>query len=1037
MFALSLFTIAALFATAQSGNQGSVAGTVTDATGALVAGAKLTATNSNTNLSFNAESSGDGYYRFAVLPVGSYLIKVEKNGFKTSEHKNVTVTVGAHLNLDIALTVTGKESVVTVTAETPLVETTRTSVSKTIGEETINQLPANGRNFIDYVLLTPGVTKDVRTGDISFAGQRGTLNSLTVDGADNNNTFFGQTTGRTGSGRSPYQFSEEAVQEFQVNSNGYSAEFGHAGGALINVITKSGGNKFHGSVFEFYRDRGMNAYDPIAKQNAVINGTIATLRKSDFHFNQFGGSLGGPIVKDKAFFFFNYDGQRNTQSNPVIFPATFTPNANAGIAALETQAYNYLQARSANWLRGLNDDTYLGKVDWSINSKNLLSGRYNRQSFTGLGFENGGNTNSFEHTGSSQVQSDTAVISLTSTLSNHAINVGRFQYQKDREPGLAQSINPEATVLNAGTAFLTVGRNSFSPRETTISRYQMADTFTWVHNRHTVKAGFEYLHDGIFNYFPGNFSGVYSFSSLQNFGCSLASITFGSDPRCPIPSSGVNQFVQAFAGTGTTGGTTMPNINEISFFAQDDWRVNANLTLNFGVRYDLVNPDKPSINNPAALAAGISTTALQTDKTDFAPRIGVAYTPSWGKGKQVIRGGYGIFYGRTPSIMTGTAMSNNGINVTTLTYTGANIPFYPNTICGAPADKPSCTPAAGGTSAPPIIFVFDRNFKEPMIHQANFGYEAEINSNSSITFSYLYVNGQRLQRTRDINLPSVVVGSILNNATGQSVNFDSYRSLTTGTVTRPIAGFGRILQFESQATSQYNGFTAAYRLRNWHGLQGSISYTLGKVTDSVPDATAVVPGTDDSKMVSEPTNPELDRSNGSNDQRQRFVLAGTYKLPRFSNAGDTVNNIFGGWEFGSIFTAQTGQPYSARVSGDLNGDGNSATDRVPGTVRDQFNLPANWSWDPRLTKNFTIYENLKLSVFAEAFNVLNHFNVYNVNQVQYSALSGAANGCPVAGLPCKLNALTTGTGAFQLPSNNGAVNLNGARILQLGMKFTF
>ncbi len=193
---------------------------------------------------------------------------------------------------------------------TPVIETNKSQVSSTISETSVQNLPVNGRNFIDFALLTPGVTKDVRSGDISFAGQRGTLNSLVVDGADNNNTFFGQSLGRTGSGRAPYQFSQDAVQEFQVNSNAYSAEYGRAGGAVINVVTKSGTNAFHGSAFEFLRDKKLNANDAI--------NVLRNLPKSPYHFDQFGGTIGGPLRRDKDFFFFNYDGQRNTTPNTVF-----------------------------------------------------------------------------------------------------------------------------------------------------------------------------------------------------------------------------------------------------------------------------------------------------------------------------------------------------------------------------------------------------------------------------------------------------------------------------------------------------------------------------------------------------------------------------------------------------------------------------------------------------------------------------------------------------------------------------------------------
>ena len=271
-------------------------------------------------------------------------------GFTPRKQSDVRLTVGQTLTLRIEMSLATVAESVLVRATTPIIETSRSQVSSTVGEVSVQNLPVNGRNFIDFALLTPGVTKDVRTGDISFAGQRGTLNSLVIDGADNNNTFFGQSLGRTGSGRAPYQFSQDAVREFQVNSNAYSAEFGRAGGAVINVVTKSGTNDPHGSAFWFVRDKSMNA-------NNAIN-VLRGLPKAPYHFDQFGGTLGGPIRKDKHFFFFNYDGQRNNTPNTVFLnlPSN-TPTDPATLAAIER-----LRPLAESWDQRFNQDVFLIKT---------------------------------------------------------------------------------------------------------------------------------------------------------------------------------------------------------------------------------------------------------------------------------------------------------------------------------------------------------------------------------------------------------------------------------------------------------------------------------------------------------------------------------------------------------------------------------------------------------------------------------------------------------------------------------------------------
>src|SRR6266545_4169102 len=273
---LLLFT-AASFAFGQS-TTGSISGTVVDTSGAAIPNVAVTARNVDTGAVRNTTSGSVGTFTIPIVPVGTYEVGAERAGFSAARVAN-----GSDANVRLVLEPAGVQAAVTVSSEAPLIETSKSAVSSVVSERMIANLPANGRNFIDFVLSTPGVVRDeARLGDIVFAGQRGTLNSLVVDGADNNNTFFGQALGRTGSGRAPYQFSEEAVKEFQVNMNAYSAEYGRAGGAVINVVTKSGTNDFHGGGFYFYRDKRLNAKEFFD----AVNGRP----KSPYHFDQFGAT---------------------------------------------------------------------------------------------------------------------------------------------------------------------------------------------------------------------------------------------------------------------------------------------------------------------------------------------------------------------------------------------------------------------------------------------------------------------------------------------------------------------------------------------------------------------------------------------------------------------------------------------------------------------------------------------------------------------------------------------------------------------------
>ena len=449
-----------------------------------------------------------------------------------------------------------------------------------------------------------------------------------------------------------------------------------------------------------------------------------------------------PFEKIRLFFFFDYDGQRNNTGNPVLVQMPTPVNAN------QTAAGNYLAARDGTYNRTFDHNVYLGKVDYNLNDRNQISGRYNMQRFTGLGQENNGVTNSLEHSGTSLVNTDTFNLQDTATLTQHLVNIGRFSYQRDDEPGSANSINPEALVKNAGQTLLSVGHNSFDPRGTTITRQQYSDVLFWIRGRHSVKLGSDVLRDYILNFFPGNFSGSYTFASLDDFGRSLNGL--------PVTAAG-NFLVQAYPGPGTNGATTHPDLTQYAGFVEDEWRLWPNFTLNMGIRYDLETVKQPTVRNAAAFAAGIDTSSIHNDTNNWAPRAGIAWQPL--KSQQwVIRGGAGVFYDNTPGLMYGTATANNGINVQTLTFNAsAATPLpamYPNTTCGAPVANAGCSIPTGVSLPAPTIYAFKKDYQQPMVMQFNLGTEYALTRDLSLSVNYLGVHGAHLQRTRDINEPT-------------------------------------------------------------------------------------------------------------------------------------------------------------------------------------------------------------------------------------------------------------------------------------------
>jgi outer membrane receptor protein involved in Fe transport len=1007
-----LLVVIARPALADSTSFGSIEGIVTDASGAVIPAATARARHLATGATFTASTNNEGLFWFPAAPVGTYELVVEKPGFATWVQKDVVVTVGARMNLTIALAVATAETTTTVHAETPLLETTRSEVSTTIGDSAMRGLPVNGRSFIDLVLLTPGVTR-ASTGSPSFEGQRG-MYSLLVDGSDNNNTFGGEALGF---GPQNNQYSLDTVQEFQVNTNSYSAELGRAGSGLFNVVTKSGTNDFHGGAFWYYRDRSLNANDLINK----LNGQP----KSPYHFNQFGGSLGGPIRKKRAFFFLGYEGQRSTAQNVVVLnlPAGFTLSPDPSVAGFQQSALAYLTARSSSWLRTFNQDLLFAKGDLYLSRHHLLTSRWNRQRFDGEGLENpGGAQVSFEHTGASLVNTDTVVTALTSTFSSTSVNVARFGYVRFNQPGRADSPNPAADILEAGQLVLTIGRNSISPRDSAIDRLEWSDTLSHSNGRHLMKAGVDFLRDQITFFTTVNFSGSYRFNSLASFGRSLAGM--------PAPLRG-ERYVQAFSGDKIPGATVHPNIFEFAGFAQDEWRLSPELTFNLGLRYDLETLARPPVRNPSpALAAfGLDTSSVPTDSDNFAPRLGFAWAPL--RNRLFLRGGYGIFYARTPSVMSSRAHFQNGLTVQTRTFLGGTptaglIPAYPNTLCGPPdpsGTPPSCAAPASGAGSP-LLMMFDPRYTWPAVHQGSFGIEVQLQKDMALSASYLWVHGTHFQRLRDVNLGTSTSATIPIANTDTILTYLRFNS-------RPIPGFDRVFLFESNASSNYHGLAVQITRRFADNLQFLGSYTLSKVIDDKPDSGAINPPATDGLLVQDASNPRADRSRGATDQRHRFVFSGIWDLHYADRLPSAARAALRGWQVGGILTAQSGQPYSGLINFDLNNDGNFANDQTPGLGRNTFTLPSTVSLDTRLTRTFPLKnERARLEFSWEAFNVFNHGNVTAVRTQQFAVSTNVVL-CG-AGVPQCLIPLVIGLTAFGTPTSS-----SGPRIMQLAARFVF
>jgi hypothetical protein len=1016
LLALSLvLSVGQVFAQSTGGG---INGTVTDPQGRVVPNAAVTVTNTGTNVAVTVTTNEDGGYKITNLQPGVYRVDTTVSGFAPSVVNNIIVEVGQSTAVDIPLTLGTATAEVNVTAEAPVVNTNDNANAININQTSINELPINGRRWSEFALLTPSAVPDGPFGLISFRGISGLLNNNTIDGGDNNQAFFSEERGRT---RINYVISQSSIREFQVNTSNYSAEYGRSAGGVVNAVTKSGTNDFHGDLFYYNRNSGNGARNPLGFLPVLLPGggsTLVGIKPVDVR-QQWGGTIGGPIIKDRLFFFFNYDQQkRNFPGIATFSNQNFLNTANR--AALMAAPRNLTAAQIDNTIAflssvsGLNPRKgdqiiFLPKIDWQINQNNSFNISYNRMRWES---PNGVQTAPVVQRGRSNwgddfVSVDSLNSKVQSSITANLLNEFRFQYSRDFERQFSVEPLPgEPSTALGGTrspgVFITGGfefgtpnfldRNSF-PNE---RRYQFADTVTWIKGRHTFKFGGDVnrVNDDIENLFRG--AGSYSYANINDFIIDyvnfLTPLPAGTTCVSTTRLAGKcysGQFLQGLGLVGLKLSTT-----DYNFFVQDDFRLSPRLSLNLGLRYEFIKMPAPQIPNTSTqvipydgrtLAEATST--IPSDTNNFGPRFGLAYD-LFGNGQTSIRGGFGIYYGRIQSSTIYNALINTGNPggqaQIALAATDAAAPVFPNVL---PA-------SAVGTVGTAVQF-FDRNFEAPEIHQYDFIFEHQFMKNTAFSVSYVGSRGYSLPTFFDLNnvpcahLPLPITGACPTgvNTTftlsggplaGQTFTLPQYNRL-------PAIGNQARTRIQSTVRSEYNALVLQLNRRFTDGLQFQTSYTLAKSTD-VNQNSATFTQTNSPYDI---FNIGLDEGPSNFDRRHKFVGSLVW-APNFYKGGKKSlgNYLLNGWSFSPIFTYYSGAPYSGTVSGtSLNRSfGNT---QVPILGRNSFRLPALINLDARLSKRFRLSETMNLEILAEGFNLANRTHVFGVENTMYQRAGNA------------------------------------------------
>jgi outer membrane receptor for ferrienterochelin and colicin len=990
VLALCVFYSAAAWGQAQF-TTGSVQGDVLDEKGGSVAGASVEAKNLDTNYVRTESTNNDGHFQFLNLAPGHYALTISKPGFTTIVQENINLTVGQNLSIPVTVKVSSVAQQIVV-SDVPVIEVTKTESSSTLDEAAIATTPVLGRKFEDLLTLTPGVSiSQGPDGDeININGQRGIFNNISLDGGDYNNGFFGE---QMGGQRAAVDISLEAVKEFQIVASGANAEFGRTAGGVVNVITKSGTNSFHGSGFEYFRTEALTA--------ATSDGKPL----DNFRRNQFGGSFGGPIKKDKLFFFAATEGIREDLSRKNLSttlggtPCPITdPVFNSNITDAEIGANPDCQRQVLlNWMKtNYNEDdgkpvdhavrngSAFARVDYNFNSKNQIFGSYSydyskntNQTFDVPTY--GSTANGIE--GPSKIQVVNG--NWYSTVSSNKLNEAHFTYSRENRPRNTVDKNsvPD-TAMGFGTTFRFGQPFFLEPSiDEVFWRTDVRDNFSVVKGKHTFKFGGEWIHSRNTQVFRGFFAGRYIFDSVPGFlhYASPTALGDGFGPNTVECSDGTfGDFTDGCAGGATvTGGPLLLYLQhgrtntsqtldasgfsdianeDYSLFAQDTWKVTRNLTLNYGLRWDaqifpdpVVPPSQTSYGNDLSNPAFPSTGKLPNQKKEFQPRIGFAWDVT-GKGTSALRASWGIFNARQNMLTQVGAITTNGVQQLALVagscLSGPPGCFFRSSAGGDPPTYPGIL-EPGNATLPIVgadVTVFSRDYANPRIYSTNVGFDQKLIGDYTAYLDFSMSKAVHLTRFINPNVGSTVTIP----TTGDTVSY-------SGPV--PFPDLGAITDTVSSAKSLYRAFTIGARKRMSHRFLFDANYTYSKDYDD--DSNERDPFT---FRYANLFNLASEYSYSDRDERHKFNFY-------------TVANLPWGIDANVRMQAHSAQPITAepRFQGGVDTGRNSLR-------KDN----AYFTFDFGVSRAFRFGERFALIPKIEMFNTFNNKN--NVNPLSTPAL---------------------------------------------------